>query len=74
MEIEKTGQNILTLWLSTTNGAEPHEKTFFARKPRHRSLRLSSQENPPKREKSNAKHQDKGLSGKGNPLVKNPCG
>jgi len=28
----------------------------------HKSMRLSSEENPPKRERSSAKHQDKGLS------------
>jgi len=33
MEVEKTRQHILTLWLSTTNGVEPREETFFARKP-----------------------------------------
>jgi len=32
MEVEKTKQHILTFWLSTTNGVEPHEETFFARK------------------------------------------
>jgi len=33
MVVEKTEQHIWTFWLSTTNRAELHEKTFFARKP-----------------------------------------
>jgi len=32
MEVKKIEQHILTFWLSTTNGVEPYEETFFARK------------------------------------------
>jgi len=71
MEVEKTRQYIWTFWLSTTNGVEPREETF-TRKPGAQTHGLSNQENPSKRKRSRAKHQNKGLSWKGNSLVKKP--
>jgi len=48
--------------MNTRNGAEPHEKNLFARKLETKSMRLSGQENASKKERSHAKHQDKGLN------------
>jgi len=48
MEVERIGQHILTFLLSTTNGAEPCEETFFARKSRAQIHRVEQPRKPSK--------------------------
>jgi len=48
--------------LSTRNEAEPREEPSLQGNLDPKSMRLSSQENPSKKERSHAKHYENGLS------------